>query len=203
MAKILIACEESQTVVEHFINKGHNAISCDILPAGKGLPHYQGFLEDIIGEGSEYDLIIAFPPCTYLSYAATKYWNQPGRDIKRQYAHNFFMMIANRNCQKIAIENPVGWMNTVYRKPDQIIHPWQFGHNANKRTCLWLKGLPKLTPTNIVAKPDPIYVDKISGKKRYFNDAISGGAKGQQERSKTFSGIASAMADQWGALLYG
>jgi len=120
--KVLIACEESQTVCKAFRAKGHEAYSCDILPCSGGHPewHIQGYLEDVIGGGKEWDMIIAFPPCTYLSYAATKYWNQPGREEKRQYAHNFFMMIANRDCPKIAIENPVGWMNTVYRKPDQI-----------------------------------------------------------------------------------
>lgn len=196
--KILIACEFSGIVRDAFIAKGHQAISCDILPSESSGPHHQGFLEDYLGSGSEWDLIIAHPPCTYLSYAATKYWNQPGREIKREQAHNFFMMIASRECPKICIENPVGYMNVVYRKPDQIIHPWQFGHSANKRTCLWLKGLPKLIPTNIVEKPTPTYVDKVSGKKRYFTDAISGGKKGQKLRSKTFPGIAQAMADQWG-----
>lgn len=198
--KWLIACEESGRVRDAFIAKGIDAISCDILPTENPGPHYQGYLEDYIGSGEEWAGIIAFPPYTYLSYAATKYWNQPGREHKRMQAHNFFMMIANRNCPKIAIENPVGWMNTVWRKPDQIIHPWQFGESQNKRTCLWLKGLPLLKPTNIVERPKPTYVDKATGKKRYFTDAISGGEKGQKERSKTFIGIALAMADQWGHL---
>jgi site-specific DNA-cytosine methylase len=199
LMKVLIACEFSGIVREAFKAKGHDAWSCDLLPTEIEGQHYQGYLEDFIGGGNEWDMIIAHPPCTYLSYAATKYWNQPGRTEKREYAAAaFFMMIANRDCPKIVIENPVGYMNNVYRKPDQIIHPWQFGQSANKRTCLWLKGVLPLTATDIVAKPSPTYIDKASSKKRYFTDAISGDAKGQKERSKTFQGIAAAMADQWG-----
>jgi len=196
---VLIACEESQTVCKAFRAKGHEAYSCDILPCSGGHPEWH-FNCDVLQilDVFDFDMIIAHPPCTYLSYAATKYWNQPGRAEKREQARNFFMTIYNNGCDKIVVENPVGYINTVYRKPDQIIYPWQFGHVANKRTCLWLKGLPMLTPTNIVDRPDPTYIDKVSGKKRYFTDAISGGEKGQMLRSKTFQGIAEAMADQWG-----
>lgn len=198
--KVLVACEFSGTVRNAFAAKGHDAWSCDLLQTESDGQHLimdnDMHLKDTL-YNQHWDMVIAHPPCTYLSYAATKYWNDTGRSQLRNQAAIFFLMIYNCPVKKVCIENPVGWMNTVFRKPDQIIHPWQFGQSANKRTCLWLVGLPKLIPTNIVDKPAPTYVDKVSGKKRYFTDAISGGKQGQKERSLTFPGIAKAMAEQW------
>lgn len=217
MSKILVACEESQAVCKEFRALGHEAYSCDILPCSGGHPewHIQGFLEDVLGDGSEWDLIIAFPPCTYLTCSAEwAYGNGPyhqsvkegtltgsRRREARQQAIHFFMMIAARKCKKIAIENPVGVMSKEYRKPDQIIHPYNFGEDASKSTCLWLKGLPKLYNTKYI---EPRIVN---GKKRWGNQTDSGqnklspGPDRAKLRSKTYEGIAKAMASQWSPLL--
>jgi len=203
--RVLIACEESQAVTIAFRELGHEAYSCDILPCSGGHPewHYQGDVVPVLKE--KWDMIIAFPPCTYLTYAGTKHWNKPGRAELRKEAEQFFMFFVNANCNKIAIENPVGWMNTCWKKPDQIIQPYWFGENAQKRTCLWLKGLPKLQPTNILPKPEPMYIcqgEKCKGKKINWCEGmrgITGGQAGRAKaRSKTFPGVAAAMAEQWG-----
>jgi hypothetical protein len=203
--KILLACEESQTVCKAFRAKGHNAFSCDILPCSGGHPewHLHGFLEDHI-KWLEWDMIIAFPPCTHLAVSGAKHFGKKKADGRQEYAIAFFMMIANQPCKRIAIENPIGIMNTIYRKPDQIIHPYFFGDEYQKSTCLWLKGLPKL----FHAKQTDLFNDRVthvgtgeiltakSGKKipKWYSDAA-----GKPEiRSKTFPGIAAAMADQWG-----
>jgi hypothetical protein len=198
---ILIACEFSGIVREAFKAKGHNAWSCDILPTSAEGQHYQGDLFSFIDR--DWDMIIAHPPCTYLTVTGNK-WNKPefkGRFPTREQdiadAKDFFMRIAMHPCPKIAIENPVGIMSTQYQKPTQIIQPYQFGHRHSKRTCLWLKGLPKLVPTDIV---EPEYI--IYQGKRYSAHHGATGAKNHKERmllrSKTFQGIADAMAEQWG-----
>lgn len=146
----LIACERYGIVRDAFIKKGHNAISCDLLPTVSPGPHLEAYLEDIIGDGHDWDLIIAFPPCTHLAVSGAKHFVKKKLDGRQRYAINFFLMIATRDCQHIAIENPVGIMSTEFRKPDQIIQPYQFGDSYKKTTCLWLKGLPLLTPTSIV-----------------------------------------------------
>jgi len=204
--KVLIACEFSQIVTQAFRDKGHEAFSCDILPT-EGNPswHYQGNVFDIINDN--WDLMIAHPPCTYLSYAGIKYWNDDGRKEKRGHAFDFFMKLYNAPIPKIAVENPVGYPNTIFRKPDQIVRPYYFGESEQKNICLWLKGLPKLVhiklpdlflPVTHVQKPLPKYIDK-SGKPRYFTDAISGYSKNaKQSRSRFFVGIAKAMAAAWG-----
>jgi site-specific DNA-cytosine methylase len=183
--KVLIACEESQAVCIEFRKRGHEAYSCDILPCSGGHPewHIQSYLEDVIGNGNDYDMIIAFPPCTHLAVSGARWFAD--KQVEQQYAISFFMMIANRSCEKIAIENPIGIMSTVYRKPDQIIQPWMFGHGETKSTCLWLKGLPKLQPTNIVNGREQKVWRMPPSKNR------------SQLRSKTYLGIAKAMAEQW------
>ena len=186
--KILIACERFGIVRDAFIAKGHDAISCDIEPTDKKGPHIQGYLEDVIGKGDEWDMIIAFPPCTHIAVSGARYFKEKQADGRQQYAINFFMMIANRNCKRIAIENPIGIMSTQYRKPDQIIQPWQFGHGETKATCLWLKGLPLLTPTNIVEGREQRVWKMPPSKDR------------AALRGKTYQGIADAMADQWSNL---
>ena len=160
----------------------------------------------------KWDMIIAFPPCTYLTYAGIRHYSlrcnsaeKVAERIKeREKAVDFFMQFADADCGKIAIENPVGYMNTHWRKPDQIIHPYFFGDDAKKRTCLWLSGLPKLEPTNILPEPQPLYIcqgEIRRGKKIGWCEGMRGIKGGQKERArargKTFPGIAKAMAEQW------
>lgn len=202
--KVLVACEESQAVTKEFRALGHEAFSCDILPCSGGHPEWH-LQQDVIPFLKEnWDLIIAFPPCTYLSVAGNAWLNVEKYGeaaIKRKQlqkeAAEFFMEFINAHCKRVAVENPVGYMNGNYRKPDQIINPYLFGDADRKRTCLWLKGLPLLKPTNIVEPAQPTYIDK-SGKKRYFVDAMSQGPERAKLRSKTFPRIAKAMASQWG-----
>jgi len=199
--RILIACEESQEVCKAFRAKGHEAYSCDVLPCSGGHPewHLQGYLEDVIGSGADWDMIIAFPPCTYLCSSGL-HWNKkdPGRQEKTEYALSFVQMIFERDCSRIALENPIGCISSRIRKPDQIIQPYQFGHDASKATCLWLKGLPLLMPTQYI---EPRIV---AGKQRWANQTDSGQNKlppsknRAKERSKTYGGVAEAMANQWG-----
>jgi hypothetical protein len=202
--KVLIACEFSGIVREAFRARGHEAWSCDLLPTEIPGNHIQGDVLEILNEG--WDLMIAHPPCTYLSYAATGYWNQPGRARKRLEALDFFLTLWEAPIERICIENPLGCADTVIQKHDQVIEPYFFGDSAKKRTCLWLKNLPKLIyktqdtlfeKQTAVEKPEPVYVD-ASGKRRYFTDAISGTRNGGHLRSKTFQGIANAMAEQFG-----
>ena len=214
--KVLIACEESQRVCMAFRERGHEAYSCDILEPSGGHPewHILGDCIPILSGGliltmdcayhfiDKWDLIIGHPPCTYLTVTANKYYEvavygekarQRQRD--RYKAIVFFMQLMSANVEKVAIENPVGIMSGAYRKPDQTIQPYMFGDPFEKKTCLWLKNLPKLVPTNIV-EPPPRQV-LVSGKTmpRWYSNC---GGDRQRERSKTFPGIAKAMAEQWG-----
>lgn len=197
--KVLIACEESQTVCKAFRAKGHEAFSCDILPCSGGHPEWH-LQEDITNLLNNWDMIIAFPPCTHLSNAGIKWRHQKIADGRLQEGIDFFMLFVNANCNKIAIENPVGIMSSNFRKPDQIIQPFQFGHNVSKRTCLWLKGLPKLEPTNVVEVKQTMFykTGKKIGKPICWVDQFPPGPDRSKLRSKTFPGIAAAMADQWG-----
>jgi hypothetical protein len=202
--KVLIACEESQVVCKEFRIKGHEAYSCDILDCSGNKPewHIKGDVLEIINNG--WDLIIAHPPCTYLTVTGNKWMKPefkekfPTRQKDRENAINFFMQIVNAKCNKIAIENPVGIMSTVYRKPDQYIHPYYFGDPHSKKTGLWLKNLPKLISTNIV---EPIMYTYKDGRKDpiwHIESLKMPPAERQKYRSKTFEGIALAMAEQWG-----
>ena len=184
--RILVACEESQAVTIAFRKRGHEAYSCDILPCSGG--HAEWHLQqDVVPLLSEkWDMIIAFPPCTDLSVSGARWFAEKKADGRQQKSIDFFMLFTRLNCPLVAIENPVGVMSSLYRKPDQIIQPWQFGHGETKATCLWLKGLPKLEPTNIVTGRDQRIWRMAPGPDR------------AKERSKTFCGIAEAMADQWG-----
>lgn len=210
--RVLVACEESQAVTIELRKLGHEAYSCDIEPCSGGHPewHIQGDVTPLLEE--KWDMILAFPPCTYLTVAGNRHYSlriNPvekvrAREVEREKAVDFFMMFANADCERIAIENPVGYMNTNYRKPDQIIHPYYFGDAVQKRTCLWLKGLPKLEPTNMLPKPEPLYIcegEKSKGKAIGWCEGIKGTVGGQKgraaARSKTFPGIAKAMAEQW------
>ena len=185
--KVLIACEFSGIVREAFIARGHDAWSCDILePEIKG-HHMQGDIRNFMArydEGIPWDMMIAFPPCTHLAVSGARWFKHKEREQKE--AINFFMMLANAPIERIAIENPIGIMSRLYRKPDQIIQPWQFGHGETKATCLWLKNLPKLRSTNIVEGRTPRVHHEPPGPNRWKN------------RSRTYQGIADAMAEQWG-----
>ena len=203
--KYLIACEESQIVMEQFINAGYDAMSCDLLPGAKGLPHYQGDLFDIIDR--DWYMIIAFPPCTDLSGAGAPSWKIKQANGRQQKAFDFVMKIYNNKCERIAIENPTGYLNTNWRKPDQIINPFQFGDPFKKRTCLWLKGLPLLKPTEIV-EPKFHYTSNSTrggllkdGTRRKSKLPIRKAWDNSNERSKSFTGIAKGMMEQWGGFL--
>jgi len=210
--KILIACEESQAITKEFRKLGHEAYSCDLLPSSGGHPewHYQQDVFEVIDKG--WDMMIAHPPCTFLSVSGA--WCMYNKDgsinqerLKNQNeALDFVRKLMEVDIPKIAIENPISVISSKIRKPDQIIQPWMFGDKASKSTCLWLKNLPKLVPTDIVDKGDFFeWIDKKTGKKKrqalWQMDALRN-AKTKSERStlrsKTFPGIAKAIADQWG-----
>lgn len=201
--RILVACEESQTVTKEFRKLGHEAYSCDILDCSGGHPewHIKGDVTELLTQ--KWDMILAFPPCTYLTVTGNRWFNiekygdkAVQRHQDREEAIDFFMLFADADCDKIAIENPVGVMNTEWRKPDQIVQPYHFGDPFEKRTCLWLKGLPPLKYTNVVEPPPR---QQIKGGKTmavwYSNATHKERAK---IRSKTFEGLARAMAEQWG-----
>lgn len=230
---VLICCEESQRVCKAFLEKGHNAFSCDIIEPSGDMPerHILGDALPLINghttfttmdgvkhesvAGRSWDLIIAHPPCTYLTVSGNCWFNVSRygekaieRQNNRARATQFFMRFINADCPRIAVENPIGYMNTHYRKPDQIIQPYYFGDPVRKSTCLWLIGLPLLQPTDIV-KPElkyckngkaysgaAFYATDENGKALRYNDPRTA-----RERSKTFPGIARAMAEQWGDIL--
>ncbi len=205
--RVLVACEESQAVCKELRKLGHEAYSCDIVPCSGGHPEWH-LQQDVIPLLKEaWDMIIAFPPCTYLTVTGNRWFNierYGEKAIRRHYdrkdAIKFFMSFANADCEKIAIENPVGIMSSEWRKPDQIINPWQFGDAYEKRTCLWLKGLPKLTPTNIVEIQPRQVFDSGKSMPSWYADAWKLPKEERAKlRSKTFPGIAKAMAEQWGA----
>ena len=197
--KVLIACEYSGIVRDCFASLGHDAMSCDLLPTEKPGNHHQGNVLDIISLG--WDLMIAHPPCTYLSVSGM-HWTVRGlRDPKlTEDALDFVRTLMNAPIKRICIENPVSVISSRIRKSDQVIHPYQFGHDASKSTCLWLKNLPLLKPTQFIEPR------MVNGKKRWGNQTDSGQNKlgpsdtRWKERSKTYEGIALAMAQQWGTL---
>jgi len=201
---ILVACEESQAVTKHLRVLGHEAFSCDILPCSGGHPewHYQQDVFEVIEKG--WDVMIAFPPCTHLASSGARHFKKKIADGRQQQGVDFFMKLVNADIDRIAIENPVGVMSNKYRKPDQIIQPYQYGDKAQKSTCLWLKNLPKLEPTNIVEKGEFFeFTSKKGEKKRmpmWYYKALQDAKTPEQRqtlRSKTFNGIARAMATQW------
>ena len=205
--KVLIACEFSGIVRDAFIKKGHKATSCDLLPTEKTGPHIQ---DDVLNHlNDDWDLMIAHPPCTYLTVTGNKWFKPefenrfPHRREQRLDAIDFFMKLINSSIEKIAIENPIGIMSTKYRKPNQIIQPYYFGIPERKSTCLWLKNLPILKPTKIV---EPIIIKYKNGKgtddKWHVDTMRLPPIERMKERSRTFQGIADAMAEQWGNIPY-
>lgn len=197
--RVLLACEESQAVTKEFRDRGHEAYSCDILPSSGSLPEYH-LQQDVIPLlKQDWDLIIAFPPCTHLASSGAAWFAEKRRDGRQQEGIDFFMLFTNLNSPKVVIENPVGIMSKLYRKPDQIIQPWWFGDPFEKRTCLWLKGVEPLVATNEV-EPAP-RSEYASGRTMptWYADAWKlPPAERSKARSKTFPGIAKAMAEQWG-----
>jgi len=180
--KVLIACEFSGIVRDAFLRKGHDAWSCDLLPTDNPGPHIQEDVQKIID--GQWDLAICHPPCQHLAVSGARWFKD--KQFEQKMAIDFFMLLVNAPIPKIAIENPIGIMSTIYRKPDQIIQPWMFGHGETKATCLWLKNLPKLIPTNIVEGREGKVWKMPPSKDRW------------KKRSITFQGIADSMADQWG-----
>lgn len=207
--KVLCACEESQAVCAEFRKLGFEAYSCDILPTSGKNPEWH-LQQDVIPLLKEHwDLIIGFPPCTYLTITGNRWFNveRYGAKAIERYQHrleaiNLFMAIASADCEHIAIENPIGIMSTEWRKPDQIIEPYYFGDPYEKKTCLWLKGLPKLEKTNVVEVPERVKLPNGKTMARWYWEIGNMPIKMRGYlRSKTFPGIAKAMAQQWGEYL--
>jgi hypothetical protein len=189
VAKVLIACEESQEVCIKFRELGHEAFSCDVLDCSGSHPEWH-IKDDVLKViDSSWSLMIAFPPCTHLAVSGARYFAQKIKDGRQKQGIDFFMSMINAPIEMIAVENPIGIMSTIYRKPNQIIQPWQFGHGETKATCLWLKNLPELTPTKIVEGREQRIWKMAPSKER------------SKLRSKTYPGIADAMASQWSKLI--
>lgn len=184
--RVLIACEYTGIVRDAFIARGHDAMSCDILPTEAPGPHYQGDVRDVLD--ACWDLLIAHPPCTHLSVSGARHFAEKRQDGRQAQGIAFFMQMIKAPIPMIAVENPICIMSSLYRKPDQIIQPWMFGHGETKATCLWLKGLPPLRATNIV-----------EGRENRIHKMPPSADRGKL-RSATYQGIADAMAEQWGAM---
>jgi hypothetical protein len=183
--RVLVACEYSGRVRDAFIALGHDAMSCDLLPTDALGPHYQGDVRDVLGDG--WDLMVAHPPCTHLAVSGARHFAAKQASGVQQEALAFVQFLMDAPIKRIAVENPISIISSRIRKPDQIIQPWQFGHGETKATCLWLKNLPKLTPTNIVKGREPRIHKMPPSADRW------------KLRSETYVGIAQAMAQQWGA----
>jgi hypothetical protein len=184
--KVLVACEFSGIVRDAFIAKGHDAVSCDLLSTERPGPHIQGDVLYHLNEG--WDVMVSHPPCDHLAVSGARWFKEKIVDGRQQAGIDFFMEMVNAPIPKIAVENPIGIMSTIYRKPDQIIHPWMFGlENESKATCLWLKNLPELVPTDPLPVPHCHSIHNMGPSKTRGMD-----------RSRTFQGIANAMAEQWG-----
>lgn len=191
--KVLIGCEFSGIVRDAFLERGHDAISCDLLPSERGGPHYQGDVLDIISDG--FDLAVFHPPCTHLAVSGARWFK--GKEREQEAALDFVRRLLEAPIEKIALENPISIISSRIRKPDQIIQPYQFGHPEAKKTCLWLKNLPTLLPTNVLSLPENGYWDNQtpSGQNK-----LSPSPDRWKIRSRFYEGIAEAMANQWGKL---
>ena len=220
--RVLIACEESQAICKAFRDEGHDAFSCDILPCSGGHPewHLHGDVFDFVNDG--WDLMIAHPPCTYLAVSGAKWYYHPDdkelpfterrphprfpdRRKHQQEALDFVQKLMDVDIPRIAVENPISVISSNIRKPDQIIQPWMFGDEAMKSTCLWTKNLPKLEPTKIVGKGEMVTYGSGNRMQKWYVDALTNSKTPEERRtmrSKTFKGIAKAMAEQWGDALH-
>lgn len=195
--RVLVACEFSGKVRDAFSKLGHDAWSCDIIPTDAPGNHYQGDVLDIINDG--WDLMIAHPPCTHLAVSGARHLAKKVADGRQQQGIDFFMQLMNAPIDKIAVENPIGIMSTKYRKPDQIVQPYEYGHETTKATCLWLKNLPLLVPTNVVDKGEVVTFSSGKRMSKWYADSAKHSPKERERiRNKTFQGIADAMAQQWG-----
>lgn len=195
--KILVACEESQIVTSAFRGIGHEAYSCDIEPCGGNRPEWHLQTDVLPLLKQSWDMILAFPPCTHLAVSGAKWFKAKRADGRQQTAIDFFMEIANAPCPRIVIENPIGIMSNIWRKPDQIIQPWMFGHLEQKATCLWLKNLPRLVPTQNVQKEMLLLPRRVYERIHFLPPSPTRA----RDRSRTFAGVATAMAEQWGKCL--
>jgi site-specific DNA-cytosine methylase len=192
MMRVLVACEYSGTVRDAFIKLGHDAMSCDLLDTDRPGPHYKGSVLDVINDG--WDLMIAHPPCTHLAVSGARHFAEKQASGVQQEALNFVRLLLDAPIERIALENPVSIISSQIRKPDQIIQPWMFGHRESKKTCLWLKNLPNLVATKVVEKTSASWDNTTaSGQNR-----LAPSPDRWKIRSKTYQGIADAMADQWG-----
>lgn len=201
--RVLVACEYSGVVREAFRKRGHDAWSCDLLPAEDDSPyHYTGDVLELLAidlwryRRSSFDLMIAHPPCTHLAVSGARWWKN--KELEQAKALDFVSNLMLAPIKRIAIENPIGIISSAIRKPNQIIHPYQFGHPVSKATCLWLKGLPPLQPTDVV---EPEWVTFPNGKRQskwYYETSLAPHHLRGHLRSKTFTGIGEAMANQWG-----
>ena len=201
--RVLVACEESQAVTIELRKLGHEAYSCDVQECSGGHPewHLQQDVTPLLSE--KWEMIIAFPPCTDLAVSGARWFEEKRKDGRQQRSIDFFMQFAEADCERIAIENPIGIMSKLYRKPDQIIQPFMFGDHARKATCLWLKGLPKLNPTNIVDPGEVMGGYSVNASANFARDENGkilrwNDPRTAKIRSKTYPGIARAMAEQWG-----
>jgi hypothetical protein len=193
--KVLVACEYSGVVRDAFIRRGHDATSVDLVPSESSFgPHICGDVRDVLGDS--WDLMVAHPPCTYLASSGARWWI--GRQAEQNLAVMFALDLMKAPIPRIAMENPVGKLSTVWRKPDQIVQPWHFGDPHWKTTCLWLKGLPVLEHTNVVEPDKTVGGGKRPGRISSAIHRMSPGKNRQRERSRTFQGVAQAMAEQWG-----
>lgn len=199
MGRILVACEESQAVTKELRARGHEAYSCDILDPSGGHPewHLKQDVTPLLKE--DWDMILAFPPCHDIAVSGARYFKQKQADGTQEKAVEFFMQFAEAECERIAIENPVGIMSSRWRKPDQIIHPYMFGDPVKKKTCLWLKNLPELAADNEVDPEADIHYGDGRTHQKWISHGTANGRR--VRRSKTFPGVARAMAEQWGSLV--
>lgn len=203
--RVLVACEYSGTVRDAFTAAGHYALSCDLLPTDKPGNHYQGDVFNIINDG--WDLMIAHPPCTYLTVTGNKWFKPefkhrfPDRHKHREEALQFFMALFNCNIPRVCLENPVGYVSTAFQKPTQYVQPYQFGDEHSKKTGLWLRGLQPLRPTKLVQPVFHTYKDGRKDPIWHYETMKLKPLERMKARSKTFQGIADAMADQWGKVL--
>ncbi len=196
--KVLVACEFSGIVRDAFIRGGHEAMSCDLLETESPGPHYKGDVLDVLDGG--WDLMIGHPPCTFLTVSANKWMAHPkfpNRAQDREKAIEFFMALYNAPIPKVAVENPIGVMSSSFRKPDCIVQPWMFGHGETKATCFWLRNLPPLVPTHI--NNGDLLTQKAPPEREQRLHKLPPSKDRWKERSRTYPGIAQAMADQWGS----
>lgn len=198
MSRVLVACEFSGIVRDAFIAAGHDAVSCDLLETERPGPHIVGDVRELLTDG--WDLMVAHPPCQYLSRAGARWWKVPGRQELALEAAAFVRVLYDAPIPRVAIENPIGMLNRLWRYPDQTIEPYLFGHPFTKRTCLWLRGLPPLLSTEIVAERTAWLPSNTGAGRRRGQRSQPGIAKTAHDASRTFTGIAAAMADQWGSL---